>query len=85
MIVTEEQGAGHAQDFLGLGPFCCAGFQVLENSLLFRKTCINVLGVDPDLATVAPTDFPFDRFQGIDNRAQEGRFSLPVVPHDRRS
>ena len=43
-----------------------------------------MLGVDADLAAVAPADFAGQRLEGVHHGAQERRFSLAVVADDGR-
>ncbi len=44
-----------------------------------------MLGVDADLAAVAPANFPGQRLEGIHHRAEKRRFSLAVVADDGRA
>ena len=61
---------------------CCS--QVVEHRLLFGQAGVDVLGVDADLAAVAPADFAGQRLERIDHRPQERRLALAVVADDRR-
>ena len=49
-----------------------------------RQAGVNVLGVDADLAAVAPADFAGQRLERVDDRAQKRRLALAVVSDDRR-
>ena len=56
--------------------------EIVENGLVLRQAGVDVLGVDADLAAVAPADFARQRLERIHHGPQERRFSLAVVADD---
>ena len=65
-------------------PAAALYLQVVEHRLLLRQAGVDVLGVDADLAAVAPADFAGERLERIDDGPQERRLALAVVADDRR-
>ena len=59
--------------------------QVFQNGLLLRQAGVDVLGVDADLAAVAPADFAGQRLERVHHRAQKRRLALAVIADDRRT
>ena len=58
--------------------------KIVQNGLVLRQAGVDVLGVDADLAAVAPADFPGQRLEGVHHRPEERRFALAVVADDGR-
>ena len=81
---AKQQRRRPVQDLLRLCPAGGRVFQVLVHRLILRQAGINVLGIDPDAATVAPANFAGERWERIDDRSKKRRFTLAVVSHHRR-
>ena len=84
LVAAEEQRAGQVENLLRLRARRRVVFQIVEHRLLSRQAGVDVLGIDADLAAVAPADFAGQRLQRIDDGAQERRLALAVVADDRR-
>ena len=80
----EQERSGDVEDFLLLLAERGLAAEVLEDRLLLGQAGVDVLGVDADLAAVAPADLAGERLERIDDRPQERRLALAVVADDRR-
>ena len=59
-------------------------FQIFQHCLLIGQARVHMLGVDADLAAVAPADFARQRLERIDDGPQKRGLALAIVAHDRR-
>ena len=83
-LAAEQQRPGHVENLLVLRAGRRVVFQVVEHASAFRQAGVDVLGVDADLAAVAPADFAGQRLERVDDGTQKRRFALAVVADDRR-
>ena len=67
-LAAEEHGAGEVEDLLLFRTDHRRAFEVAENGVGFGQARVDMLGVDSDLAAVAPLHLPFDRLERIDDR-----------------
>ena len=82
---AEQQGAGHFENRLVLLAEGGLLLQIVQHGLLLRQAGVDVLGVDADLAAVAPADFAGERLERIDDGPQKRRLALAVVADDGRA
>src|SRR5262249_3454109 len=80
---AEEKRAGDLQDLLIVLAASRLAMEVVEDGLVLGKARVDVLGIDADLATMAPAKVARQRLQRVDDRPQERRLPLAVVADDR--
>jgi len=83
MLFAEQQGAGYFENLLIVLAESGLLVKVVQHGLALREAAVDVLGVDADLAAVAPAHVSRQRLEGVHDRAQESRFALAVIADDR--
>src|SRR5207253_962261 len=83
MCAAEEQRAGHFKNLLILLAEGGLLVKVAEHGLIVGQAGVDVLGVDADLAAVAPANVAGERIERIDDGPQERRLALAVVADHR--
>ena len=72
------------EDLLGLVPIVALSSRY-SRTVSFWEAGVNVLERRRRPEAMSPAEFAGQRGERLDDRAQEGRFALPVVADDRRS
>ena len=81
-LAAKQHRTGHVEDPLRLRADGRLPFEVAEHRVTLGQARVDVLGVDADLAAVAPLHVARPRGKGIDERPQKRRLALAVVSHD---
>ena len=63
VIASKQQRRSCVEQLLRLGPQRSVLFEVLENCLLIGQARVDVLGVDPDLTAVSPSNLTLQGWQ----------------------
>ena len=81
--LAEEHRGCEIEDLLMLGRRRCCPLEVLKHRLPLIEAGVDVLSVGAHLTAMAPLHVASEWIERSHKRAEEGRFSLAVVAHDR--
>src|SRR5262249_28180798 len=84
MRFAKQQGAGGFEDLLIFLAENRLLMEVFQNGFVLRQAGVDMLGVNADLAAVAPADIARQRLERVHHRAEECRFALAVIADDSR-